>query len=319
MMKDKLQYSICGDIRLYLASFLSTKEFSIIQQLSTFYKNNVNDFISCISTYKLNNVQSCCRFKKYMNHHYLQHIIINCDNKLIPSDTIILNNVHSITFYSEYSTFTGYYKWTEFFDAIQIPNIKYITWKNIDFSFSNMLNIFLKHQLHNSIEQLNIMPHFIRRNHLTVELVDFYRECQYLTKLRLDYEDKHFDYHYMNLFKTPMDFSKLCELQLVNRSRSIIDYICSNEHFLPHLNLLDIMWVYDTSAFHDYENDHEFQLIIRKQLLRKLKIIYYAWDLQLIKPVVCLLSLYSNNRIDIINNRIDVIVIDCPNGYTCIS
>lgn len=317
-MNDKLQYSICGDIRLYLASFLSTKEFSVIQQLSTFYKKHGNDFMSCISTYKLNHVQSCDRLTNDMNHHYLQHVIINCDNKLIPSHMMVLNNVHTITFYSDYSTFSSYYKWNDFFDSIQIPNIKCITWKNIDFSFSDMLNIFLKHQLHDSVEQLNIMPHFIRRTNLTMELVELYKKCHYLTRLRLDYEDKHFDYHYMHLFNTSMDFSKLCELQLVNRSRSIIDYICSNEHLLSNLKILDIMWIYDTSAFHDYENNHEFQLIVRKQLLREIKLTYYAWDFQLVKPIVCLLSVHSNHRIYIINNRMDVIVIDCPKGYTCI-
>jgi hypothetical protein len=150
----------------------------------------------------------------------------------------------------------------------------------------------------------------------TKDLVTLYKSCENLKELRLDYEEKYADVYYIDMIQSRHDFARLTTLQLVNRSHILLDHICKNEELLPQLESLEIMWFFDTDTMYNPNSTflNQFLFIIRKPSLQNLYFSHMSWG-SMFQDLICCTSLFSENCVKITTKNVNMIVIDCPNGY----
>lgn len=315
---------LCRDTRRHVFSYLCTREYSTLRNLRNLSIVENQDILACVTQFKITNVESFYRFQKCTVPYYLKHLSINCNNAFVVKYSVHLPHLESLDFFTEYRFIRLNFDWATFFQQFEMPKVKVISWYYSDFDFLEMKRILEVHGIHRNIERIKITPSNPMFFTLEMEeyypktknLVELYRSCENLRELRLDYEEKFMDSHYLNLIKSEMDFQHLKRLQLINRSKMLIDYLCKSPSILPHLEHLEIMWLFDTDdAFYTlnvYVN--EFCLEIYKPRLQTLSLSHMSWG-NLFKDFLCSVCLFSENCVNIHTNDVQIVVINCPNGY----
>lgn len=328
---------ICDDLRTAILTYLTTREYGILRSLSRGLAGDQDPLLEqCLTTYRLHGLVSCERILMHrIPVRHLQTLYVECKNTAIPIAPIVLPSVRTVGFYATYSLYTMFFEWEQFFERVKCPSLERIDWQNVSFSFADMRRIFHKYGIGENVRHLQFSASPFHRSPvldedmtITEESIEFYKACPKLEYLRLDAETKSMDACYVQLFRpvsTP--FISLRELQLVNRSKSVIDLLCENEAWLPHLERLAILWLFDPNPFfhvpsieeelqrqeipsspspyvhlrpsHTYKHHPiVFPLTIRKPSLRSLRLCFHEWQYSTdTLPMRCELWMETNQSV----------------------
>ena len=315
---------LCSDTRRHIFSFLSPRYFTLLKSLYRMTPNEAKDLVACVSTFKIGNVESFYLFRKYTMQYYIQRLSVNCNNNFFLEHPVCFPHLEMLEFYVEHRFIRTSFDWELFFERYQTPSLKDISWSFLDIDFLEMTRILKDRKLNLSIRKLKIIPQNTMFRFLeddgqyprTKDLIHLYKSCTNLKELRLDYEDKYVDFYYIDMIQSRHDFQKLLSLQLVNRSHILLDHICKNQELLPQLESLEIMWLFDTDTMSNPNSTflNQFLFVIRKPSLQNLYFSHISWG-TMFQDLICCTSIFSENCVKISTKNVNMIVIDCPNGY----
>lgn len=316
-----------SDLRRQVFGFLNPNEFQNIRILHKMSTSDISDIYACVSKYKLTNIETFYRFRRYVLPEFLMSLTINCNHTYFMDEIEYMTfpNLRYLNFYREYQFLSYEFPWRKFFKKCEMRSLKEISWHHLEFNFLEMKDILQENHYSQEIIRLKITPkngiftsfdfhdNSFRK---TGELVELYKSLPNLQEMRLDYEEKYADGHYMKMFQTSLDFSNLKKLQLMNRSKMLVQQICSKNYILPNLETLDIMWLFDTDDFmFNYGTFmNQFMLKIYKSHLQELKLSFMSWG-NIFRDFICSICLYSESCVTITTKDVRILVIDCPNGY----
>jgi len=318
-----LDEKLCINISRCIVSFLSTNEYGILNAISKYMTQHFGNELYLVTLNKYN-VSSQDYLDRILYHphlfRHLKKLKLNCKRiELSFSTPIIFENVETLEFYTDYNIWNYECDWKHLFTFLKFPKLVELNWRNIDFPFIEMIDILKDNNLLSQIQIINLSCHYfchtIPEPVLTDNVVYFYRHFPSLTKLTLDFMGKECDRLYKPIFETKNDFRNLKYLKLVNRSKSLIQHICGNQHLLPSLESLEILWIFDSYVFLEYKREDDFTMLISKNKLKHLRLSYTYWKPKLELLPEFNLCLYSNEVVCIKCENFTIRCIECPNGY----
>lgn len=301
--------SLCFDLQTTILSYLSTHEYGILRQVSR--EMTTNPAVHCtLQSYRLNGVISYERLTTRLSIQFIRELYVECKNCTVPyADKICMPRLEKIQFYASYSLYTIFFDWGRFFEQVECPSLRELEWQNVPFPFEDMTAVLIRYGIGKRLRRVKIPPEFIRYiEHPDVYakgFLKFYEACPNLEGLTLDMETKSMDASYVSLFRPVSRFVHLRELQLINRSKTLIDQICEDVGCLPQLEVLAIQWIYDSNPLFpivDTGNSTlSMPLTIRKPCLHTLRITYHEWHRTSLgmssscsNPMVCFLTLETS-------------------------
>lgn len=319
--------ALCAATKQHIISFLPPDHYATVKSLRKRRGEDEKDMSSCLSKFTLVNVESYYRFRKFVIPYYIQRLSINCVNMILPTETVILPQLKHLTFFVEYRLTDGLFHWRRFFEMYKMPQLESVHWNNVRIDFLEMKRIFMNLHICDQIKNIKIVPSRPFLSSLftqegasphTKDLVEFYKIFPRLENMRLDYEEKHLDVYYFDMFRNSSDFSCLRSIQLVNRSFTLMNHICKKRDILPMLQKLEILWLFDDSIFTEngmVDMDDELSVEIHKPFLQILRLCIMSWS-KINEGTVCSLKLFSKNNVSIFTENVQIHVLDCPNGYS---
>lgn len=326
------KFNLCLDLQGETYSYLSTQEYGVLRQVCRDMSKTRSDVMHrCVRSYRLHGLVSYERLMDRIPLTYLEFLCVESKNVVIPCSEIIFPKLRRIKFYAMYTLYTVFFNWDRFFLNIQCPMLCEVEWQNVPFPFDEMRLVLKKYGIGKRLTNV-VVPQDMFQHHLETSsesynqsVIAFYKECPNLERLRLDMDTKSMDPMYVPLFIPPVHFLNLRTLQLVNRSKTLVDTICNDVDCLPKLECLEILWIYDSNPlFPTVQTLHHHHivdptsgdpspttmmsmpLVIRKPTLRRLRLSYYGWrDTSLYErssscPLQCYLTLETDQSVRLI-------------------
>lgn len=314
-----------GGVRGNIFSFLSPDHYVSIKAVSKeTNKDEDRHVCACLSYFavrSLHDVHVLDMFRVPLS--YLQTLSVACHNEILPKNTFVrpleLRFLKCLEFFLDYRHFQESFDWELFFCAYHTPMLENMTWRNVSVEFDKMAAILSRKRLNLNIRRMCIPPRPSFSDmgdtspEKTRQLVSLYNSCPALTHLRLDYDMKCHDILYKDMFSKTYSFSNLQSLQLVNRSKMCIDAICNDDHILPMLYSLDIMWLFESDPFcrrldDEQVMDNTYPLIVRKRRLGHLKLTRRHWR-SIDNEMICLLTLMCPRSVKISSHGVHVKIV----------
>lgn len=315
---------LCMYTRRHVFSYLRSHDYVTLKTLRKMSILEQKDICASISSFSITDIQTLYRFRNMVIPFFLTTLAIHCQNYLIVDNPIVLPNLRSLDFFLEYNVLCTSFQWSLFFQKIQMPMLQHVSWDHVEVDFVEIETIFRQLDLNRRMKTVRVR-HPLLSNLTSVlsssdpvpkvrQLVAFYQSCPNLETMRLDNGAKYVDSLYISLFQTPQDFSCLRSLQLINRSLPLTNHICRNSHILPNLENLEIMWLFDSENLYQSSSPSTFFLHIYKPQLQNLTLCYMSWG-KIFQDSICSIRLFSSNCVEISTKNVNLIVMDCPNGY----
>lgn len=315
---------LCMYTRRHVFSYLSSHDYVTLRTLRKMSSTETKDISASISSFSITDIDTLYLFRKMVIPYFLTRLAINCHNHLIVENPIVFSNLRYLDFFLDYNALCTSFQWSHFFNNIQTPALQHVSWNHVDVDFVEIERIFKQLDLNRHLKSVHVKRPLLSTLTSLVsssdpdprakQLVAFHRSCPNLETMRLDDEAKYVDSLYISMFQTPQDFSCLRSLQLINRSMSLTNHVCRNRHLLPNLENLEIMWLFDSENVYQPSSPSTFFLQICKPQLQNLKLCYMSWG-KIFQDSICSIRLCSTNCVQISTKNVNLVVMDCPNGY----